>query len=87
LRPISTDDFLLREPKDYATSSKYATFPARIRRYRTKTEPGKAAQRERVIADYYCGDVTSTGGGFVQVVTGIFCSLAFFWAWRGCTKG
>lgn len=72
LRPISADDFILREPKEYASGAKYSTFPARIRRYRTKSEPGAASARERVISDFYWGDVTGTGGGLLQVVTGIF---------------
>jgi hypothetical protein len=72
LRPISADDFLLREPEAYAKAAKYAIFHARIRRYGEKGDPGKASRRDRVISDFYWGDVTGTGGGFVQVLTGIF---------------
>lgn len=75
LRPVSTDDFILREPRKYGDNSKYSTFPARIRRYRTQANDTLSKQddvRERVISDFYWGDVTGTGGTFLQVLTGVF---------------
>lgn len=70
LRPHSADDFLLRERPAFNRNGKYSTFPARVSRYQSAGNTG--AVRERVIADFYWGDITGTGGDVLRVVTGIF---------------
>lgn len=79
-RPHSSDDFHLREPARHARRGLHSTFGARVRRYRV-TEPGSTppvVQRERVVADFYWGDISGTGGdlwrvvlGFVKIVLGL----------------
>lgn len=79
-RPHSSDDFHLREPARHARRGLHSTFAARVRRYRV-TEPGPTSPtvlRERVVADFYWGDISGTGGdlwrvvlGFVKIVLGL----------------
>jgi hypothetical protein len=79
-RPHSSDDFHLREPARHARRGLHSTFGARVRRYRV-TDPGSSTytvQRERVVADFYWGDISGTGGdlwrvvlGFVKIVLGL----------------
>lgn len=79
-RPHSSDDFHLREPARHARRGLHSTFGARVRRYRV-TEPGGTQPkvlRERVVADFYWGDISGTGGdlwrvvlGFVKIVLGL----------------
>lgn len=71
-RPHSSDDFHLREPARHARGGLFATFGARVRRYRaydTGRNDGQP-QRERVVADFYWGDISGTGGDLVRVVLG-----------------
>lgn len=69
LRPHSSDDFRLREGASYGQNGKFKTFPARLRRYKV---PGTPPPQERIIVDFYWGDVTGTGGTTVNVIVGIF---------------
>lgn len=62
LRPHSTDDFELRELRDYNDDGKRQTFPARIRRYRQYGEDDQV-RNERVIADFYWGDISTFSAG------------------------
>lgn len=71
LPPHSSDDFVLLEPPLYDTSGKASTFPARVRRYRCYDGDGKI-ENERVIADFFWGDVTAFGSGVVDVVLAYF---------------
>jgi hypothetical protein len=71
LPPHSSDDFVLLESRTYDTSGKASTFPARVRRYRSYDQHGMVNQ-ERVIADFFWGDVTAFGSGVVDVVLAYF---------------
>jgi hypothetical protein len=70
LPPHSSDDFVLLEPRLYDSSGKANTFPARVRRYRSY-ENG-IVKDERVIADFFWGDVTAFGSSVVDVVLAYF---------------
>ena len=72
--PHSSDDFVLLKSPTYDTSGKASTFPARVRRYRSyenENEKG-IVKDERVIADFFWGDVTAFGSGVVDVVLAYF---------------
>ena len=71
LPPHSSDDFVLLESPTYDSSGKASTFPARVRRYRSYKQDGTVEQ-ERVIADFFWGDVTAFGSGVVDVVLAYF---------------
>ncbi|MDB5575625.1 MAG: hypothetical protein JWR80_801 [Bradyrhizobium sp.] len=71
LPPHSSDDFVLLESETYDSSGKASTFPARVRRYRSYHQDGTVDQ-ERVIADFFWGDVTAFGSGVVDVVLAYF---------------
>lgn len=71
LRPHSTDDFRLSEPRLYDHNGLVRTFPAHLRRYRAQDEEGNVL-RERVLADFYWGDIAAVRWGAVGAV------LAFF---------
>lgn len=73
--PVTSDDFHLREPQRYRSGALHATFGARLRRYRCDAAEGR---RDRVVADFYWGDISGTGGdlwrvllGFVKIVLGL----------------
>jgi hypothetical protein len=75
LPPHSSDDFVLLENRAYDTSGKASTFPARVRRYRSyenDKDKGLIVKEERVIADFFWGDVTAFGSGVVNVVLAYF---------------
>jgi len=71
LPPHSSDDFVLLESPRYDSSGKASTFPARVRRYRSYDEKGKVKD-ERVIADFFWGDVTAFGSSVVSLVLAYF---------------
>ena len=71
LPPHSSDDFVLLESPRYDSSGKASTFPARVRRYRSYDEKG-IVKEERVIADFFWGDVTAFGSSIVNVVLAYF---------------
>ena len=71
LPPHSSDDFVLLESETYDSSGKASTFPARVRRYRSYKQDATVEQ-ERVIADFFWGDVTAFGSGVVDVVLAYF---------------
>ncbi|WP_431205850.1 hypothetical protein ACQ86E_13870 [Bradyrhizobium betae] len=71
LPPHSSDDFVLLESPRYDTSGKASTFPARVRRYRSYDGNG-VVKEERVIADFFWGDVTAFGSSIVSVVLAYF---------------
>lgn len=77
--PHSSDDFLLHEHPRHDRAGIRRTFPARIRRYR-RWEPGDPPRlaAERVLADFYWGDISATGAdlprlalGFLKIVLGL----------------
>ena len=67
----SSDDFHLCEPPEYDRGGKARIFPAHLRRFRA-TPNSKGRISERVIADFYWGDIAAVTGGAVGAV------LAFF---------
>ena len=71
LPPHSSDDFVLLESQRYDSSGKASTFPARVRRYRSYDEK-EIVKEERVIADFFWGDVTAFGSSIVSVVLAYF---------------
>jgi hypothetical protein len=72
-RPHSSDDFHLRELPKYGTNHKRSIFPARVRRYRhyDKDDPPKVL-KERVVADFYWGDISATGKEALALIIGFF---------------
>jgi hypothetical protein len=83
MSPHSSDDFHLHEHPRYARGGIRRTFPARIRRYRHWEKPETPGQppratAERVLADFFWGDISATGAdlprlalGFVRIVLGL----------------
>jgi hypothetical protein len=77
LRPVSTDDLHLFESPRYSRGGLRSTFPARLRRYRRRAADGTDAD-QRVVADFYWGDIAATGDdaprlalGFLRIVLGL----------------
>ncbi len=72
-RPHSSDDFHLRELPRYGTNHKRSIFPARVRRYRhyDKDDP-PTILKERVVADFYWGDISATGKEVLALIVGFF---------------
>lgn len=71
--PHSSDDFQMRELDRYSDHNKSAVFPARIRRYREYANPAHTVvTRERVIVDFFWGDITAIMPGAPGVVLGFF---------------
>lgn len=70
LRPHSSDDFHLREYEIHSSGGKRRIFPARIRRFRQYDKQHKIS-RERVIADFYWGDITT----FTTGIIGLFMAI------------
>ena len=71
LPPHSSDDFRLCEPAKYDKAGLVSTFPAHQRRYRQRDHTGRVV-KERVIADFYWGDIAAVRWGAIGAV------LAFF---------
>ncbi len=71
LPPHSSDDFRLQEPGIYDHGGLVRTFPAHQRRYR-QYGPDGSVLNERVIADFYWGDIAAVRWGAIGAV------LAFF---------
>lgn len=72
LRPHSTDDFELCEFQKYSRNNLRQTFPARIRRYRQYGSKGQGAlPNERVIADFYWGDIAAIGQGLIGLLAAL----------------
>ncbi len=75
LRPHSSDDFHQREFKIYSEGGKRQVFPARIRRYRQYDAANDKAVNERVIADFYWGDIGAIGGSSFDLVRGFLTTV------------
>lgn len=72
-RPHSSDDFHLRELPQYGTNHKRSIFPARVRRYRHHgTDDPATVLKERVVADFYWGDISATGKEVLALIVGFF---------------
>jgi hypothetical protein len=71
-RPHSSDDFTLHEPAIYGKGSIRAAFEARLRRFRSPEKDAEGPLKERVIADFYWGDISGTGTTPIRVVWGFF---------------
>ena len=70
LRPHSSDDFQLRELQEFNYAGKRRIFPARIRRYRHNSPEGTLLD-ERVVADFYWGDISNIASGLIGLVFAI----------------
>ena len=71
-KPHSTDDFVLHEESEFAQNGLMQIFPAHLRRFREyETGTTKDVRRERVVADFFWGDISGTGLGGVQVLIGL----------------
>ncbi len=75
VRPHSSDDFHQRELQIYNEGGKRQVFPARIRRYRQYDAANDKAVNERVIADFYWGDIASIGGSSFSLLRGILTTV------------
>ena len=71
-RPHSTDDFFLHEDERFAQGALLSIFPAHLRRFRRydSADPTRVRQ-ERVIADYFWGDISGTGLGLFRTLFGL----------------
>jgi hypothetical protein len=76
LHPHSSDDFHLRELGRYSKRNLRQTFPARIRRYRQydSKEQGAVAN-ERVVADFYWGDIAAIGAGVFGLMVALLKTI------------
>ncbi len=74
LKPHSSDDFYMRELHDYNSGGKRQLFPARIRRYRNNAKDGTLLE-ERVIADFYWGDISNIASGVAGLFLGILKTI------------
>jgi hypothetical protein len=75
LRPHSSDDFHLRELEMYNVGGKRQVFPARIRRYRANDEATGRLEAERVVADFYWGDISNIASGVAGLFLGILKTI------------
>ena len=75
LRPHSSDDFHLREFEIYNEDGKRQVFPARIRRYRSNDEATGKLRAERVVADFYWGDISNIASGVAGLFLGILKTI------------
>jgi hypothetical protein len=75
LRPHSSDDFHLREFEIYNSGGKRQVFPARIRRYRSNDEATGMLRAERVVADFYWGDISNIASGVAGLFLGILKTI------------
>ncbi len=71
--PESSDDFHLLEHPRQDSGTRARDFPARLRRFREAVPDNDHRNpRERVIADFYWGDVAALRGGAPGLVLGFF---------------
>lgn len=75
LQPHSSDDFHLCESEQYSINHKRRTFPARIRRYRQYQPDKHEVENERVIADFYWGDIAAIGTGIFGVLMALLKTI------------
>lgn len=71
--PHSTDDFMLHEGVQYSDNGLFRVFPAHMRRFRRNSQGLADADpdQERLIADYFWGDIAGTGSSPVKVTVGL----------------
>jgi hypothetical protein len=74
-RPHSSDDFHQREFAIYNEGGKRQVFPARIRRYRQYHPATSNIDHERVIADFYWGDIAAIGASSWSLVRGFLTTV------------
>jgi hypothetical protein len=72
LPPHSSDDFHLAEDPRYDRNGKASIFPAHVRRFRQYDDQTHQVRNERVVADFFWGDIAAVTSGALGVV------LAFF---------
>lgn len=66
----SSDDIHLVELPRYSDPQRFGVFRAHLRRFRHIPAPGSAPDKERLVADYYWGDISGTGQDVLRVITG-----------------
>lgn len=74
-RAMTSDDFHLREHPRHDRDGKAQVFPARLRRFREAPGDGagsNAPTHERVVADFFWGDIAEPRGGALGLVLGFF---------------
>lgn len=69
-RSHSSDDVHLPELARYGNGRLFPTFRAHLRRFRLYAPGGAKVARERVVADFYWGDVSGTGQDLLRMVSG-----------------
>ena len=71
--PHSTDDFMSHEGVQYSDNGLFRVFPAHMRRFRRNSQGLADADpdQERLIADYFWGDIAGTGSSPVKVTVGL----------------
>lgn len=72
--PVSSDDFNIPEAQIYDEGTKQILFPCRVRTYERQTGT-RSRGNERVIADFYWGDVTNIGAGNTGLVMGLIKTI------------
>ncbi|MGL4489092.1 MAG: hypothetical protein ACRCU5_06570 [Rhizobiaceae bacterium] len=75
LRPHSSDDFHLREMAQYNKGGLRQLFPARIRRYRHNDDNNGQLLEERVVADFYWGDISNIASGLPGLLLGTWKTI------------
>jgi hypothetical protein len=75
LRPHSSDDFHLREIAQFNKGGLRQVFPARIRRYRHNDENSGQLLEERVVADFYWGDISNIASGLPGLLLGTWKTI------------
>ncbi len=70
-RAQSSDDIHLPEYARYGRGGLFGTFHAQLRRFRLyRRDDPEAIEAERVVADFYWGDVSGTGQSLLLVISG-----------------
>lgn len=67
-RPLSSDDFVIREDEDYSNNGKYQVFQSRVRRFEGINSTKKPTGKELIVADFYWGDLSRVGTGLFGLV-------------------
>lgn len=69
-RAHSSDDFRIPELIAYDQKQLFSTFRAHLQRFRSYGADGTTVKKERVVADFYWGDVSGTGQDLLRVLSG-----------------
>ena len=69
-RPHASDDMHLRENTRYGSGNQFSTFCTHLLRFRKPSKIGGGTADERVVADFYWGDVSGTGQDLLRIISG-----------------